>query len=120
MSHFGCAPLFQSPQKCWYQTFFIMFYLSTFYPFDDIEKNRNHSWESFCFVKADFDKNSCATYVFIFVFAFYRHYTNDGCDRKSPKTIIIFKLKKLLFLRINAGTPLPFEEMLVLTSYRIY
>ena len=40
----------------------------------------------------------------------------DDCDRKTPKTIDLFKLKPL-FCSLKLVTLLLFEEMLVLTSY---
>ena len=69
-------------------------YLLTFYLFDEIEKKyRNHSCELFCNVKGNFDKNARATerlYIFYLHFALgiIRGYR---CDRKTPKTIVLYK-----------------------------
>ena len=55
------------------------------------------------------------------VYIFYLRFAlgiihGDRCDRKTPKTIVLFKLNP--FLRsLNLVTLLLFEEMLVLTSY---
>ena len=55
--HFFRAHIFW--QKCSNRTFPMIIYLLTFYLFDDIEKNNwNHSCESFCYVKGNFDKNA--------------------------------------------------------------
>ena len=62
VSHFSYAPLFQGPHfltkmlesNILYDNLFIDIYL-----FDDIEKKYwNHSCESFCYVKDNFDKNA--------------------------------------------------------------
>ena len=55
--HFFRAHIFW--QKCWNRTFSMIIYSLTFYLFDDIEKKYwNHSCESFCDVKGNFDKNA--------------------------------------------------------------
>ena len=75
--HFLRAHIFS--QKCWNRTFSMIIYLLTFYLFDDIEKKyRNHSCESFCFAKGNFDKNArlhVQSKRLYFLFAFCaRHY----------------------------------------------
>ena len=95
VSLFSYAPVFQGPhflQKCWNRTFSTIIYLLTFYLFDDIKKYWNHSCESFCYVKGNFDKNMCNLSVYIFYFCFALCIIHgDRCDRKTPKTIILFK-----------------------------
>ena len=77
------------------ESFSIIIDLLKFYLFDDIEKKyRNHSCESFCYVKDNFDQNACATYMNVYIF--YLSFAlgiihGDRCDRKTPKTIILFK-----------------------------
>ena len=75
--HFLRAHIFS--QKCWNRTFSMIIYLLTFYLFDDIEKKyRNHSCESFCYAKGNFDKNArlhVQSKHLYFLFAFCaRHY----------------------------------------------
>ena len=96
-------------------------YLLTFYLFDDIEKNIgithvNHSATP----KAILTKvNDCTCNLNVYIF--YLRFTlgiihGDRCDRKTPKTIILFKLTPF-FRSLKSVTLLLFEEMLVLTSY---
>ena len=52
---------------------------------------------------------------------FYSHFTRniifgDLCDRKTPKTTVLFELNRI-FLWLNLVKTLLFLEMLVLTSY---
>ena len=58
VSYFSYAPsstnIFR--QEGLNQTFFILFYLSTFYGFDDTEKHRNRICNHFASLKAHFDK----------------------------------------------------------------
>ena len=54
MSHFSHAPLVKQQhlrQKGLNQTFFIIYYLSTFYLFDDTEKHLNHICNDFASLK---------------------------------------------------------------------
>ena len=53
---------------------------------------------------------------------FYLHFAldiipGDRCDRKTPKTTILFKLN-LIFWSLNLVKMLLFEEMLILTPYK--
>ena len=94
VSHFFRAHIFW--QKCLNRTFSMIIYLLTFYLFDNIEKNYwNHSCESFCYSKAiltNFDKCTCKRTVYIFYFCFVLGIIHgDRCDRKTPKTIHLFK-----------------------------
>ena len=55
------------------------------------------------------------------VYIFHTHFAldiilDDRCDRKTPKTTILFKLN-FIFWWLNFVKMLLFEEMLVLTSY---
>ena len=43
----------------------MIIYLLKCYLFDDIGKYRNHSCESFCYIKDNFDKNTRATYMVV-------------------------------------------------------
>ena len=75
--HFLRAHIFS--QKCWNRTFSMIIYLLTFYLLDDIEnKHRNHSCESFCYAKGNFDKSArlhVQSERLYFLFAFCaRHY----------------------------------------------
>ena len=92
--------------------------LMTFYLFNDIEKISESLIESFCYVKGNFDKKCmCNLNVYIFLLCFVLGIIDgDLCDRKTPKTIILFN-KNPMFWSLNLITPLLFEEMLVLTSY---
>ena len=54
-------------------------------------------------------------YIFYFRFALGIIH-GDRCDRKTPKTIILFKLTPF-FRSLKSVALLLFEEMLVLTSY---
>ena len=67
----------------------------TFYLFDDFEKKyRNHSCESFCYAKGNFDKSArtCNLNVYIFYLRFALGIIHgDRYDGKTPKTIILFK-----------------------------
>ena len=91
VSHFSYAPFLRAgvfSQKCWNRTFSMIIYLMTFYLFDDIEtKYRNHSCESFCYAKGNFDKS--ARLLFLRFALGIIH--GEICDRKTPKTIILFK-----------------------------
>ena len=71
----------------------MIIYLLTFYLFDEIEKYRNHSFELFCNVKGNFDKKTlCNLNVYIFYLRFALGIIHgDRCDRKTPKTIVLFK-----------------------------
>ena len=97
VSHFSYAPLFKGTHfftKCWNRTFSMIIYLLTFYLFDDIEKKyRNHSCESFCYVKGNFDKSArlhVQSERLYFLFAF--------CVRHNPKWSLWQKnTKKLLY-----------------------
>ena len=81
------------------------------------KKYRNHSYELFCNVKDNFDKKcSCNLNVYIFYLRFALEIIHgDGCDRKTPKTINLFKSNPF-FWSLKLVTLLLFEEMLVLTS----
>ena len=98
----------------------MIIYLLTFYLLDDIEnKYRNHSCESFCYAKGNFDKSArlhVQSERLYFLFAFYaRLIHGDRCDIKTPKTIILFKLTPF-FRSLKSVTLLLLEEMLVLAS----
>ena len=91
-------------------------YLLTFYLFDDIEKHieithANHSATS----KTILTRMHVQPERLYFLFALGIIH-GDRCDRKTPKTINLFK-SDALFWSLNLVTPLLFEDMLVLTSY---
>ena len=90
VSHFSYAPPFQDLhfflQKWLNRTFFIFIYLKIFHLFDDIEKYQNHSCDSFCNVKGNFDRNARAFYLRFALEIIH----GDICARKTPKTIVLF------------------------------
>ena len=105
-------------QKCWNQTFSMIIYSLIFICLMTSKNYRNHSCESFWYVKGNFDKKCmCNLNVYIFYLCFVPGIIHgDCCDRKTPKTIVLFKYNPF-FLLMNLVTPLLFVEMLVLTSY---
>ena len=91
--HFLRAHIFS--QKCWNRTFSMIIYLLTFYLFDDIENEyRNHSCESFCYAKGNFDKSArlhVQSERLYFLFAFCaRHYPWWSLWQKNTKNIFLF------------------------------
>ena len=73
----------------------MIIYLLTLYRFDDIKnKYWNHSCESFCLAKGNFDKSArlhVQSERLYFLFAFCASIIHgDRCDRTTPKTIILF------------------------------
>ena len=94
--HFFRAHIFW--QKCWNRTFSIIIYLLTFYLFDDIEKKYwNHSCESFCYVKGNFDKNAklhvqAERLYFLFKFC-ARHYPWWSLWQKNTKINYFIQVK---------------------------
>ena len=118
------APLFKGPlfsQKCWNRTFSMIIYLLTFYLFDNIEKiYRNHSRESFCYAKGNFDKSArlhVQSERLYFLFAFCaRHYPWWSLWQKNTKDNYFIQVNPL-FSVVEISKLLLFEEMLVLTSY---
>ena len=96
----------------------MIIYFLTFYLFDVIE-NISESLMQITLLrqKQFWQKWTCNLNVYIFCLRFALGIIHgDGCDRKTPKTIILFKWNPL-FWSLNLVTPLLFEEMLVLTSY---
>ena len=62
-------------------------------------------------------KCTCNLNVYIFYLRFALGIIHsDRCDRKTPKTVILFK-KNPMFWSLSLVIPLLFEGMLVLTSY---
>ena len=62
-------------------------------------------------------KCSCNLNVYIFYLRFaLRIIHGDHCDRKTPKTIVLFNTNSF-FWSLKLVKLLLFEEMLVLTSY---
>ena len=60
---------------------------------------------------------TCNLNVYIFYLRFALGIIHgDRCDRKTPKTIILFE-QTPFFRSLESVTLFPFEEMLVLTSY---
>ena len=100
VSHFSYAPLLRAhifSQKCWIRTFSMIIYLLTFYLFDDIEKKSigityaNHSATPKTILTKVHDC-TCNLNVYIFYLRFALGIIHgDRCDRKTPKTIILFK-----------------------------
>ena len=94
--HFFRAHIFW--QKCWNRTFSMIIYLLTFYLFDDIEKKYwNHSCESFCYVKGNFDKNAkmhvqAELPYFLFLF-FASHYPWWSLWQKNTKNNYFIQVK---------------------------
>ena len=96
--HFFRAHIFR--KKYWNQTFSMVIYLLTFHLFDDIEKKyRNHSCESFCYVKGNFDKNVWHVVQperLYFLFAFCaRHYPWWALWQKNNKNNYFIKVNPL-------------------------
>ena len=95
----------------------MIIYLLTFYLFGHIEKNigityANHSATSKA-ILTKMQKCTCKLNVYIFYFCFALVMIHgDRCDRKTPKTIILFKLNPL-FRSLNLVTPLLLEKILV-------
>ena len=79
--HFFRAHIFW--QKCKNWTFSIIIYLMTFY--------QNHSCESFCYVKGNFDKKCTCN---LNVYVFYLHF-GDRCDRKNIKNYYFIQAEPL-------------------------
>ena len=83
--------------KSWNRTFSMIIHLLTFYLFDDIEKNNtgithvNHSATPRAILTKVHDC-TCNLNVYIFYLRFALGIIHgDRCDRKTPKTIILFK-----------------------------
>ena len=95
--HFLRAHIFS--QKCWNRTFSMIIYLLTFYLFDDIKKYRNHSCESFCYAKGNFDKSArlhVQSERVYFLFAFCaRHYTWWSLWQKNTKNNYFIQVNPL-------------------------
>ena len=79
VSHFSYAPLFQGTHfltKMLESTFSMIIYLLTFYLFGEIKKIRNHSCESFYYVKGNLRELHVQPERLYLLFAFCaRHYT---------------------------------------------
>ena len=92
VSHFSYAPLFQGPRFLTKMLESNILY-GHFISLMTSNKYRNHSCESFCYVKDNFDKNyTCNLNVYIFYLSFELGIIHgDRCDRKTPETIILFK-----------------------------
>ena len=120
VSHFSYAPFFQGPH-------FLTKMLESNILYDNLfidmtsKKNigithANHSATSKAILTKK-QKCTCKLNVHIFFFCFALVIIHcDRCDRKTFKTIILFK-QNPLFWSLNLVIPLLFEEMLVLTSY---
>ena len=99
----------------------MIIYLLTFYLFDDIKQNIgithvNHSATPKAILTKVHDC-TCNLNVYILYLRFALGIIHgDRCDRKTPKTIILFKYTPF-FRSLKSVTLLLFEEMLVLTSY---
>ena len=63
----------------------MIIYLLTFYLLDDIEKYQNHSCDSFCNVKGNFDRNARAFYL-RFALEIIQ---GDSCARKTLKISVV-------------------------------
>ena len=108
--HFFRAHIFW--QKCWNRTFSMILYLLTFYLFDDIKrKYRNHSCETFCYVKGNIDKNAGAFFLperLYFLFAFCaRNYPWWSLRQKNPKNNYFIQVKSL-FSVVEFGNTVTF------------
>ena len=73
----------------------MIIYFLTFYLFYDIKKYRNHSCESICNVKCNFDKNARATWTSIFsILRFALGIIHDDrCDRKNTNNNCFIQVK---------------------------
>ena len=96
VSHFNYAPPFQGPhfwRKCWNQTFSMVIYLLTFYLFDDIENISKSLMRINLQCQMQFwQKCLCNLNLYIFYLCFWLGIIHDDhCDRKTPKTIVLFK-----------------------------
>ena len=80
-------------RKCLNQTFSMNLYLLTFYLFDDIVKISKSLMRINLQRQMQFrQKCSCNLNVYIFYLRFVLwNIHDDRCDRKTPKTIILFK-----------------------------
>ena len=88
MSHFSCAPLFQVPlffKKQMLVSNILYNVLLIDILFGEIKKKWNHTYESFCFVKADFDINTRDICICNFIGII----SNKCCDRKSTNQFFI-------------------------------
>ena len=101
VSHFSYAPFFQGPQfltKMLEATILYDNLFMTFYLFDDIEKKYwNHSSESFCYVKGNFDKNAkmhvqAERLYFLFLFC-ASHYLWWSLWQKNTKNNYFIQVK---------------------------
>ena len=121
--HFFRAHIFW--QKCLNRTFSMIIYSLTFYLFDNIEKNNgithaNHSATQKA-ILTNFEKCTCKRNVYIFYLCFVLGIIHgDRCDRKTPKTIYLFKWNHF-FRSLNLVTSLLFEWRfnVILTSVTI-
>ena len=96
----------------------MIIYVLTFYLFDDIEQiSKSLMWIILQRQKQFWQNCSCNRNVYIFYLRFALGIIHgDHCDRKTPKTVVLFK-ENPSFRSLNLVTLLLFEEILVLTSY---
>ena len=80
-------------RKCWNQRIYMIIYLLTFYLFDEIEKISKSIMQIILQRQRQFwQKCSCNLTVYIFYLRFALGIIHGvRCDRKSPKTIVLFK-----------------------------
>ena len=92
-------------------------HLLTFYLFDEIEKISKSLMRIILQRQRQF-RQKCSRNLNVYIsylrFALGIIYVYR-CERKTPKTIVLFKENHFLMLKLV--TLLPFEEMLVLTTY---
>ena len=114
-------------QKCWNWTFSMIIYLLTFYLFDDFEKKyRNHSCESFCYAKGNFDKIArlhVHSERLYFLFAFCaRYYQWWSLWQKSTKNNYFIQVNPLFSVVEISNTVIVWRNVrfdVILTSVTI-